>query len=71
MEYRAIVEFLTFAVGAERAVRITTFDDQTVVGIPTSLDQHPTALEVYLHPIGDDATEIALGLTRIELVELV
>lgn len=71
MEYRTIVEFLTFAVGAERAVRITTFDDQIVVGIPTSLDQHPTALEVYLHPIGDDATEIALGLTQIELVELV
>ena len=71
MEYRTIVEFLTYAVGAERAVRITTIDDQTVVGIPTSLDQHPTALEVYLHPIGDDATEIALGLTRIELVELV
>ena len=71
MEYQTIVEILGYAVGAERAVRITTTGHQTVVGIPTSLDQHPTALEVYLHPIGDDATEIALGLTRIELVELV
>ncbi len=71
MEYRTIVSLLGQAVGAERAVRITTIDDQTVVGIPTSLDQDPTALEVYLHPIGDDATEIVLGLTRIELVELI
>ena len=71
MEYRTIVEFLGFAVGAERAVRITTTDGQTVVGIPNSLDEHPTALEVYLHPIGDDETEIVLSLTRIELVELI
>ena len=71
MDYQTIVELLGYAVGAECAVRITTFDDQIVVGIPTSLDRHPTALEVYLHPIGDDATEIALGLTQIELVELV
>ena len=71
MEYQAILEFLRFALGAERAVRITTTDGQTVVGVPTSLDQHPTALEVYLHPVGDCDTEIVLGLTRIELVELV
>ena len=71
MEYPAILELLGYAVGAERPVLITTTDHQTVVGIPTSLDQHPSALEVYLHPIGDDETEIALSLTRIELVELV
>lgn len=70
MEYRTIVELLGYAVGAERAVRITTTDHQSVVGIPTSLDQHPAALELYLRPIGDDDTEIVLGLTSIEAVEL-
>lgn len=71
MEYQTIVEFLRFALGSERAVRITTTDGQTVLGIPTSLDEHPTALEVYLHPVGDGDTEIALALPRIARVELV
>ncbi len=70
MEYRAVLEVLGYAVGAELPVRITTTDHQTVLGIPTSLDQHPTALEVYLHPIGDDDTEIVVGLSRIERAEL-
>ncbi len=70
MEYPAILEFLRFALGTERAVRITTTDGQIVLGVPTSLDEDPTALEVYLHPVGDDDTEIALGLPQIARVEL-
>lgn len=69
MEYPVILEFLRFALGAERAVRITTTDGQTLLGVPTSVDEHPSALEVYLHPVGDDDTEIALGLSQIARVE--
>jgi len=69
MRYEAIVELLDFATGHERQVRITTTDNREVVGIPTSIDTHPTALEVYLHPVGDD-TEIAISLTHISAVEM-
>ena len=52
MRYEAIVELLDFATGHERPVRITTTDNREVIGIPTSIDTDPTALEVYLHPAG-------------------
>jgi hypothetical protein len=51
-------------------VRIVTRDGQEVTGIPTSVDTHVTAHEVYLHPSGDDTTEIALSLGVIRQVEL-
>jgi hypothetical protein len=34
------------------------------------VDPHVTAHEVYLHPIDDDRTEIALSLGVIDAVEL-
>jgi hypothetical protein len=70
MRYEAIVELLDYAGGHDQVVRITTIDDHEVVGIPTSVDTHPTALEVYLRPIGADETEIAVRLTQIREVEM-
>ena len=70
MEYRAIVELLDYAGGHDQVVRILTVDDQQVIGIPTSVDTHPTALEVFLKPLGADDTEIAVRLTQIRAVEI-
>jgi hypothetical protein len=71
MQYEAIVELLDYAGGHDQVVRIFTTDDQEVVGIPTSVDTHPTALEVYLRPLGADDTEIAVRLTQIRAVAMV
>jgi len=70
VHYEAIVELLHYAGGHEQVVRITTTDDREVVGIPTTVDTHPTALEVYLRPLGADDTEIAVRLTHIRAVEM-
>lgn len=70
MTYEEIVATLGFANSNERAVRITTEGRQEVIGVPTSLDTHVTAHEVYLHPLEDDSTEIALSLGVIREVEL-
>ena len=70
MEYEAIVELLGYAGGHEQAVRITTTDDQEVIGVPTTVDTHPTALEVFLRPLGAEDTEIAVRLTHIRAVEM-
>lgn len=70
MTYEEIVATLGFANSNERAVRIMTEGRQEVIGIPTSVDTHVTAHEVYLHPLEDDSTEIALSLGAITEVEL-
>ena len=70
MEYEAIVELLDYAGGHEQLVRILTTDDQEVVGVPTSVDTHPTALEVFLRPLGAQDTEIAVRLTQIRAVTI-
>lgn len=70
MTYDEIVATLGFANSNERAVRIMTEGRQEVIGIPTSVDTHVTAHEVYLHPLEDDSTEIALSLGTITEVEL-
>lgn len=72
MRYEKIVELLAYAGDHERTVRITTEDSTEVIGIPTSLDTHVTAHEVYLRPAAsDDGTEIAISLGAIESVELI
>jgi len=71
MEYEAIVELLDYAGGHEQVVRIVTTDDREVVGVPTSVDTHPTALEVFLRPLGSRDLEIAVRLTQIRAVALV
>lgn len=68
MNYAAIVELLDYAGGHEQVVRITTNDNQHVVGIPTSVDTDPAALEVYLRPVGAEAVEIAVRLTEIRAI---
>ncbi|HWA17323.1 MAG TPA: hypothetical protein VG817_12880 [Gemmatimonadales bacterium] len=70
MTYEEIVATLGFANSNERAVRIMTEGRQEVIGVPTSVDTHVTAHEVYLHPLEDDSTEIALSLGAIREVEL-
>jgi hypothetical protein len=70
MNYEAIVELLDYAGGHEQVVRITTTDDQEVIGIPTTVDTHPTALEVFLRPLGAEDTEVAVRLTQIRAVEM-
>jgi hypothetical protein len=70
MTYEEIVATLGFANSNERAVRIMTEGHQEVIGVPTSVDTHVTAHEVYLHPLEDDSTEIALSLGTITEVEL-
>lgn len=70
MKYEAIVELLDYAGGHDQVVRIVTTDDHEVVGIPTSVDTHPTALEVFLRPAGGDDTQIAIRLTHIRAVEM-
>lgn len=71
MTYEEILGVLGYANGHDVAVRIVTSDHTEVIGIPTSVDTHITAHEVYLKPIGDDETEIALSLGEIARVELV
>ena len=70
MTYEEIVATLGFAGSNERMVRITTAARQEVIGVPTSVDTHITAHEVYLHPDGDESTEIAMRLEEIREVEL-
>lgn len=71
MTYEDIIALLGYAGGHEQLVRITTTARTEVVGIPMSVDTHVTAHEVYLKPVGDDETEIAVSLAAIEAVELV
>ena len=71
MRYEEIVELLGWAGGQEQAVRITTRSATELVGIPTSLDTHVTAHEVYLRPLGQDETDIAISLGEIDRVELI
>ena len=70
MTYEQIVSLLGYANDHDMAVRILTTDRMQVTGIPTSVDTHVTAHEVYLRPIGSDDTEIALSLGSIQNVEL-
>ena len=71
MRYQEIVELLGWAGGQDQAVRITTRSATEIVGIPTSLDTHVAAHEVYLRPEGEDGAEVAISLEEIDRVELV
>lgn len=71
MTYEQIVALLSYAGGHEQPVRITTADRGEVLGVPTSVDTHVTAHEVFLRPLGQDDTEIAVSLGAISAVELV
>lgn len=70
MNYEAIVEILGYAAAQEQRVRITTLDRSELIGVPTSLDTHVTANEVFLRPIGMEETEVAVALGQVAEVEL-
>lgn len=71
MQYDDILSLLGYAGDHEQPVRIVTSERSEVIGVPTSLDTHVTAHEVYLRPTGSDETEIAISLGAIASVELV
>jgi len=70
MTTESIIEVLGYANGNERAVRVCLRDGTEIVGTPTSVDLHPTANEVFLHPDGDDETEIGISLAAIVSAEM-
>jgi hypothetical protein len=71
MTTEAVVELLGFATGNERLVHIVLRDGTEVTGTPSSVDTHPTAFEVFLHPDGDDDTEIGVSIAAIVSAEMV
>ncbi|HTO72923.1 MAG TPA: hypothetical protein VMJ30_03845 [Gemmatimonadales bacterium] len=71
MNYDEILAVLRYAGDHERQVRIVTSARTEVTGVPTSLDIHVTAHEVYLRPEASEDTEIALSLASIQEVALV
>lgn len=71
MDYDQILAILRYAGDHEQSVRIMTTTAVEVTGVPTSLDTHVTAYEVYLRPDLADDTEIALSLSEIREVVLI
>ena len=70
MTFDEVVSLLGYAGDHDQPVRIVLSDTTEISGIPTSLDTHVTAHEVYLRPLGVEDTEIALSLGDIQQVEL-
>ena len=70
MTVEAIIELLGYANGHDEPVRLLLRDGTEVVGTPSSVDTHVTAYEVFLHPAGDDDTEIGIALTAIVSAEM-
>jgi hypothetical protein len=71
MELDAILEVLTYANSNEQSVRLTLRDGTEVVGVPSVVDAHPTAHEVYIAVGGDDDTEVGVAFEAIASAELV
>lgn len=71
MTFDEIVQVLDWAGNQEQPVRITTTARTEVIGIPTSVDRDLAAHEVYLRPVGQEDTEIAISLGAIHIVELI
>ncbi|MDH5199199.1 MAG: hypothetical protein OEY20_18310 [Gemmatimonadota bacterium] len=70
MTFDEVVSVLGYAGDHDQPVRIVLADASEISGVPTSLDAHVTAHEVYLRPLGIEDTEIALSLGDIQQVEL-
>lgn len=70
MTYEEILEHLGYAASHDLQVRITLLDGGEIVGIPTSVDIHPTAHEAYVRPLGLEDTEMGVSLGQIQRVDL-
>ena len=70
VNYEEVVSLLGYAGDHEQPVRLIMAGSSEVVGVPTSLDTHVAAHEVYLRPLGVEDTEIAVSLGEIQRVEL-
>jgi hypothetical protein len=71
MSSPAVLEVLTYAHANFRAVRLVLQDGTEVLGVPSSIDTHPTAYEAFLHPVGDDDTEIGVSLGAVVSAEMI
>jgi hypothetical protein len=71
MNADAVIELLTYAHANDCAVRLILRDGTEIVGTPSSVDTHPTAYEVFLHPAGDGETEIAVSIGGISSAEMI
>jgi hypothetical protein len=71
MELDAILEVLTFANSNEQSVRLTLRDGTEMIGVPSVVDTHPTAHEVYIAVGGDDDTEVGIAIEAIASAELI
>lgn len=71
MNYDEMLATLRYAGDHSLTVRVALDGPLAdVVGVPTSLDEHVTAHEVYLRVPGAEETEIAVSLGSIVAVEL-
>ncbi len=70
MRYEEILARLSYAGDHGHVVRVTTDDAAEVIGVPTSVDDHITAHEVYLRLAGAEDAEISISLGAIRGVEL-
>ena len=71
MSTDGVIQLLTYAQAEVRPVRLVLRDGTEVVGTPSSVDTHPTAYEVFLHPAGDADTEIAVSIAAIASAEMI
>jgi len=71
MTAETIIELLTWANGHEATVKVVLRDGTEVIGTPMGVDLDPTAYEVFLHPPGDDDTEIGVSLAAIRSAEMI
>lgn len=71
MTSESVLQLLTYANGIDCTVRLVLRDGTEVIGVPSSIDTHPTAFEAYLRPTGDPDTEIAISLGAIISAEMI
>jgi hypothetical protein len=70
MDIDRIIEILGFANGNLVPVRLVLRDGSEITGVPSSVDLHPTAHEVFLRAGDEDDTEIGISLGAIVSAEL-
>jgi len=72
MSPEAIIEVLGYANGTSAPVRLMLRDGSELIGVPSSVDTHVAAHEVFLMSSDeDDEMEIAVSLATILSAELI